>query len=173
MILLKIVNKYFSSLILIQVLLFTSWAAISAAWASDHLMFPVPSSAKGPRHIYLQDSAGEQDYFSIRLAYPSTRVLEHYQTVLQAWVTCQPSRPEWQSFEDATGSQPRFLHQLIRHWISRDNKSLVTVALRYSSKGAKWRSEPDSDLQEVFVLKYLSLDAKVDVRLLGASCERN
>ena len=104
--------------------------------------YPVPSDAYGIGHLTVKSSGAEEDYFSIKLRYPSKAVVHHYQKLLESWIECDESQPTWQSFGDLSGETPRFVHQLVQNWISRDNGTLVTLGIQYVSAGIESRTTP-------------------------------
>ena len=131
--------------------------------------YPIPSGATAIRHLRITDTGGEQDYFEIRLEYPSTLILDHYRKVFSRWTECKPPKT-WQSFGDITGPSPRFIHQLLSQWVSADNRSSVTLAARYYSEGVQHRSRPDNDIQRVALIEYKVPDARAHAALLGYQC---
>ncbi len=151
--------------------------AIAALWlvlvplARGQAMFPLPNGALESRHVALQLGVYEQDSFVLEEAYPSTSALAHYERVFAKWVSC-PARPsQWESFGDVSGVQPRFHHQLMRHWVNPGNNTAVTVALRYTSTGSHVRAAPDSTRQSVTVLRLNTKNAKSSLAQIGAACD--
>jgi hypothetical protein len=144
------------------------FAALSAA--RGQAMFPVPAAAQGVRHLALEPGVYEQDSFFLEVPYPSTLALAHYEHVLAHWHLCRTNGPLWDSFGDASGVEPRFHHQLVRYWVSKDNSTAVTLLLRYTSSGAQYRAAPDSSRQTVFILRHSTKDAKVFLKQFGAVC---
>ena len=135
--------------------------------ASD-LRYPLPEGAQHRQHLRLANM-GEQDYFEIDRPYPSTFVLDHYRKVFRRWTECKLD-DTWRSFGDVSGSNPRFIHQLVREWLRSDNHSVVTLAIRYYSKGAQHRALPDDDIQRVVLIEYEVPDAKAMVEQRGSKC---
>ena len=144
-------------------------ALISGAAIADATRYPVPKGAIDVKHVRFTDSGGEQDYFDVRLAYPSTRIVNHYRKVFESWIECRPSK-EWISFRDRRGPRPIFVHQSVWHWVRSDNNAFVTLAIRYYSNGSEYRVEPDSDIQHIFLIEYASPDARAVTDKTGAIC---
>ena len=133
------------------------------------MQYPVPDGAQNQRHLRLSDTGGEQDYFEIARPYPSTFVLDHYRKVFSQWKECK-SAETWQSFGDLSVPQPRFVHQLLREWVSPDNKSVATLALLYYSAGSQHRAVPDNDTQRVVLIEYKVPDGGAMAETLGYKC---
>ena len=131
--------------------------------------YPVPNGAIEVQHVRLADTGGEQDFFKIELKYPSTSVLDHYRNVFSRWGECKP-KGAWQSFGDLTGNKPLFVHQLLWEWVSADNRSVATLAIRYYSDGVQYRAQPDIDTQHVVLIEYKVPDARAMAKELGYQC---
>jgi hypothetical protein len=131
--------------------------------------FRVPDGAVEVRHVVLMPGRTAQDQYSIRLAFPSTAVLDHYRRELRDYIACEGRGQPWQGYGDAAAKQ--FFHLVIRHWVSRDNRELVTLGIRYASGGAAWRDRPDNDIQRVTVLHERVGNADGAARSQGSSCD--
>ena len=152
-----------------RALAFLCLAALSGQSIAAETRYPVPDGATSVKHVRLADTAGEQDYFEIKLAYPSTSVLEHYRKVFSHWTQCKPNEL-WQSFGDLSGPKPRFVHQLLWEWVSADNRSVVTLGVFYHSDGVQHRAKPDGDTQHVVLIEYMVPDARAMAAQLGYRC---
>ena len=149
--------------------IFCALALISGAAIADETRYPVPKGAIDVKHVRLADNGGEQDYFDVRLGYPSTRVVDHYRKVFKSWIECKPSN-EWALFSDRRGSNPIFVHQSVWHWVRSDDNAIVTLAIRYYSNGSEYRVKPDSDIQHVVLIEYASPEARTEAEKMGAIC---
>ena len=91
-------------------------AIVAAATAvAAETMYPVPKGALEVGHVALQPGVYEEDHFFLTEQYPRTSALTHYASIFSRWHSCHGAGDEWQSFADASGSEPLFIHQLIRH----------------------------------------------------------
>lgn len=152
-----------------RLLILLLMSGFCAAGVASDLRYPVPDGARNPRHIRLADTGGEQDYFDVARPYPSVSVLDHYRKVFAKWTECKPPEP-WQSFGDVSGAQPRFIHQLIWQWVKPDNRSVMTLLIRYESEGARHRVRPDNDIQRVVLIEYAVPDGLAAAKELGGKC---
>jgi len=150
--------------------------AAAALWLSVNpmahaqAMYEVPRGALEVRHVALQPGVYEQDSFVLEEPYPSTSALEHYERVFAKWQSCSSKGSQWESFGDVSAPEPKFHHQLIRHWVNPSNNTAIIVALRYSSAGAQFRSAPDNPHQGVFVLRLKVKNAKSALAQTGVIC---
>jgi hypothetical protein len=131
--------------------------------------YPVPNGAIDPKHVTLSGGASEQDYFAIKLAYPSIAVLDHYKRVFKGWTECKP-RNTWESFGDISVPEPRFIHQLMWMWIDSENRKLIVLGIQYWSKGPDYRPEPDNDVQHAYLLEVKPDDARTQAEQMGTKC---
>ncbi len=145
--------------------------AVPLMAAATEIMFPVPKGAKGVSHVQLGPDGGEQDYFWLDESYPSTSAIDHYSRLFAKWRPCQLPEKEWSAFGDASSDSPRFIHQLVRQWVSRSNDVAVTVLLRYSSPGLREHIVPDSNRQFVAVIRHRMPNAAQELAKTGAKCE--
>ena len=136
---------------------------------ADATRYPVPKGAMDVKHVRLADTGGEQDYFDVRLAYPSTRVLNHYRKVFENWIECR-NRSVWESFGERTGPHPRFVNQLLWNWVRSDDNAIVTLVIRYYSNGIEYRVPPDSNIQHVVLIENASPQARALAEKMGATC---
>jgi hypothetical protein len=134
-------------------------------------MLPVPTGATEVRHTVLQPGIYEQDSFVLSEAYPGETALQHYGRVLQAWQACPRDAAKWQAFADGSGPEPRYHHQLIRHFVNSTNTAEVTLMLRYTSGGKQVQPIPDNSQQHVVVLRLISFDAKSRLATIGVTCD--
>lgn len=129
--------------------------------------FPTLKEAYEIKHVRLSDSGGRQDYFKVRLPYPSTKVLVHYQEVFSKWIECgYPG--DWEALEDYSRKPPQQIHQLLRYWVSQDNKSYITLGIQYLS--SQRGSKPENDVQHVVLARFPSQDSRSEVQEFGAKC---
>src|SRR5713226_2989811 len=84
-------------------------------------MYPVPTGAAEVGHVALQPGIAEQDHFFLAEKYPGASAMEHYSKVFSKWRPCYWNERGWSSFSDASGSEPRFIHRFVRHWVSPNN----------------------------------------------------
>jgi hypothetical protein len=142
-----------------------------AALAHAKPMYPVPAGASDVRHVAIQPGTYEQDSFVLQRRYPSVEVLDHYQQVFAQWKACTPADARWLSYGDVSGPEPKYRHQLMRHWVNESNNVAVTVVLLYLSAGPQTRETPDNSNQIVSVLQWKTKNAKSAISQLGVVCE--
>ena len=142
----------------------------NVAAAADNLMFPTPRNAEQRGHAVIQRSVAEQDYYFVNADFPSTVVLDHYNKVFAKWVPCKTPEAGWVSYGDLSSGPGRFIHSRVKYWVSEDNKTAVTVFLRYVSKGADDRLRPDNNRQLVGVLRHRVDDARAFLSTFSATC---
>ena len=142
----------------------------NAAGAADKLMFPVAKSAEQLGHVVLQPSIAEQDHYSVNAEFPSTTVLDHYDKVFAKWVSCKTADSGWISYGDLSSGSGRFIHNNVKYWVSKDNKTAITVFLRYESKRDFDRLRPDNNRQFVGVLRHRVDDARGFLSAFHAKC---
>jgi len=148
-------------------------AIVAAATAvAAETMYPVPNGALEVGHVALQPGVYEEDHFFVTEQYPGTSALKHYASIFSHWRACHGAGDEWQSFADASGSEPHFIHQLIRHWVSPHNDVAVTLVLQYVSPGLAVREVPSSERQFVAVARLQHSDAEKDLVELGVNCAK-
>lgn len=141
-------------------------AALAAATT-----YPVPKGAYDVGRASIRPGRTEQDHFSIKLAFPSTVVMEHYRGYFSRFIECRGRGAPWEAGPDASAQRPRFIHQIVRHWVTEDNREVITLAIRYTSAGTEWRDRPDNDVQRVTLLYEKVFDAKRAARSKGSSCD--
>jgi len=122
-------------------------------------------------HASIRPGRTEQDHFSIKLAFPSTAVIDHYRGYFSRFIECRGRGAPWEAGADASAQTPRFMHQMVRHWITEDNREMITLAIRYVSAGTEWKDRPDNDVQRVTLLYEKLFDAKRAARSQGSSCD--
>jgi len=133
--------------------------------------YPVPAGAYDVGHASIRPGRTEQDHFSIKLAFPSTAVIDHYRGYFSRFIECGGRGAWWEAGGDAYAHPPKFMHQMVRHWVTEDNREMITLAIRYTSTGAEWKDRPDNDVQHVTLLYEKVFDAKRSVRSKGSSCD--
>jgi hypothetical protein len=143
--------------------------AASTASAAD-TMYPVPSGAIDPRHSEMRSGVYEEDSYHFTEQYPRSSALDHYAAIFAAWRPCLSSDDGWQSFPDASGPQPRFIHQLIRHWVNSQNDEAVTLVLMYQSPGLTTRDAPSTDDQFVAITRLRHAGADKHFEAMGVNC---
>jgi hypothetical protein len=151
------------------ILLFTLLQCPAALAASTS--YPVPEGAFDVGHAAIRPGRTEQDHFSIKLAFPSTAVIDHYRGYFSRFIECRGRGAPWEAGADTSAQTPRFIHQVVRHWVTEDNREMITLAIRYISAGTEWRDRPDDDVQRVTLLYEKAFDAKRAARSQGSSCD--
>ncbi len=157
----------------IQPLIVVALLAGSANADAAETVFPVPKTAYDVKHIVLKDTGTKQDYYKIKLAYPSMEVVAHYRTLFPGWWECSNKRG-WESFGDSANGKNEYVHQLIYHWVAPSNDKIVTLGLRYVSPGLESRQKPETNEQLVFVLLNEPVEnAKAETEQTGLVCVPN
>jgi hypothetical protein len=139
--------------------------------AATELMYPVPKGAIEVGHVALS-RVYEEDHFFLLERYPHTSAVKHYASIFSRWRLCHGSDEEWQSFGDASHSEPVFVHQLMRHWVNRQNDVAVTLVLRYESPGLTDRETPSTNRQFVVLTRLRQMDADKELAPLRVKCAR-
>ena len=142
----------------------------SAAFAAA-TTYPVPEGGYNVGHASIRPGRTEQDHFLIKLAFPSTAVIDHYRRYFSGFIECRGRGAWWEAGPDPSAHPPKFMHQMVQHWITADNRELITLVIRYTSTGAEWKDRPDNDVQHVTLLYEKLSDAKRAARSQGASCD--
>lgn len=147
--------------------------ANSAVVEAADTLFPVPKTAYDVKHVVLKDTGTKQDYYKIKLAYPSMKVVDHYRGLFPGWLECSNKRG-WESFGDSSNGKNEFVHQLIYHWVAPNNDKIVILALRYISSGIESRQTPVTNEQQVFLLVNEPVEnAKAEAEKTGSVCTPN
>ena len=146
--------------------LLQSTAALGAATS-----YPVPEGAFDVGHASINPGRTEQDHFSIRHAFPSTAVIDHYRGYFSRFVECRGRGSAWEAGPDGSTRPPKFIHQLVKIWVTEGNREVITLSIRYTSQGADWKDRPDDDLQNVVLIYEKVFDARQAARVKGASCD--
>jgi hypothetical protein len=141
----------------------------SLATAAD-TMFPMPRDALEPGHDVITPGTYEEDHFFLLEDYPGTSAATHYAKIFARWHPCEAPAAAWQSFGDASQSEPVFIHQLIRRWVNSRNDEVITLVLMYSSPGLSERSTPASNRQFVALTRLRHVDARRHVAEVGGRC---
>ncbi|MDH3287662.1 MAG: hypothetical protein OEP48_08075 [Betaproteobacteria bacterium] len=131
----------------------------------------MPESAFNVGHAAIRPGRTEQDHFSIKLAFPSAAVIDHYRGYFSRFIECRGRGTPWEAGPDASTQTPKFVHQMVRHWVTEDNREVITLAIRYTSAGTDWKDRPDNDVQRVTLLYEKVFDAKRAARSEGSSCD--
>ena len=151
---------------LVLVFAFAEGAPALAASTS----YPVPQGAFDVGHSSISPGRIGEDRFSIRLAFPSTDVIEHYRRYFSRFIECRGRGTAWEAGPDPS-TPPKFIHQLVKIWVTEEDREIITLAIRYASSGSDWRDRPDNDLQEVTVLYERVINARQAARAKGTSCD--
>jgi hypothetical protein len=114
----------------------------------------------------------EQDFFWIKAEYPAVPALSHYEKVFSDWLRCRSKQDEWSGYGDISGAEHRYLHNLVRYWISPQNDRAITLLMRYESKGAQYRKRPDNQEQFVAVIQHWTADAAGWLANLDVQCPK-
>jgi hypothetical protein len=163
----KKMKRYIQPLVVVA--LFAGVASTDAA----ETMFPVPKAAYDVKHVVLKDVGTKQDYYKVRLAYPSMEVVEHYRALFHGWWECSNKRG-WESFGDLANGKNEYVHQLIYAWVAPSNDKIVTLGLRYVSPGLESRPKSITNEQLVFVLLNEPVEnAKAETEQTGLVCAPN
>jgi hypothetical protein len=134
-------------------------------------MYPVPEGAFDVGHASIRPGRTEQDHFRVRHAFPSTAVIDHYRGYFSRFVECRGRGSAWEAGPDGSTRPPKFIHQLVKIWVTEDNREVITLSIRYTSEGAQWMDRPDNDLQNVVLIYEKVFDARQAARVKGASCD--
>jgi hypothetical protein len=90
------------------------------------------------------------DTFLLKVAYPDTSALTHYERVFAGWTPCRgPSG--WRGIKAREGYDS-YHHTLHRRWVAADRTRAVQLVLTYASKGTWPRERPDDDDQWGYLL---------------------
>ena len=133
---------------------------------------PVPDGAYDVKKLTLGTNNTQQLFFQIKEPYPSTRILEIYQSFLKSrgWTRCSGSKNNWSSHEDRTSDPYLLVHQLIEHWVyPDDSKLLILTAIYYSKDLVKER--PDNDEQRLIVWVQRTGNLEKELSELGVNCK--
>ena len=133
--------------------------------------YPVPEGAFDVGHASIRPGRTEQDHFSIRHAFPSTAVIDHYRGYFSRFLECRGRGSAWETGPDGSTRPPRFIHQLVKIWVTEDNREVISLSIRYTSEGADWKERPDNDLQNVVLIYERVTNAMQAARDKGASCD--
>jgi len=133
-------------------------------------MYPVPEGAYDVGHASIRPGRTVEDRFSIRLAFPSDSVVKHYRGYFSRLIECRGRGTAWEVGPDPS-TPPKFIHQLVKVWVTEDNREVITLAIRYTSSGAEWKDKPDNDVQDVTLLYEKVFDARQAARAKGTSCD--
>ena len=133
--------------------------------------YPVPEGAFEAGHASIRPGRTEQDHFSIRHAFPSTAVIDHYRGYFSRFVECRGRGSAWEAGPDGSTRPPKFIHQLVKIWVTGDNREVITLSIRYTSEGSGWMDRPENDLQSVVLIYEKVFDARQAARAKGASCD--
>ena len=121
-----------------------------------------------------QDAKRKQLTYEVNVDYPEVAItdVQYAEFKKSGWVKCGGDANEWTGYLDASGSNPRYVHQNIQHW--HKGNSLMTVTMRYYSKvdkGQVTMGRPGNSIQHVILVydDYSNL-SEVATRL-GLSCD--
>jgi len=154
----------------LRLIVFLAFLYCPAALATA-TTYPVPEGAFEVGHAAIRPGRTEQDHFSIKLAFPSTAVIDHYRGYFSRFIECRGRAKVWEAGPDGSTRPPRFIHRIVQHWVAENNRELITLAIRYTSTGAEWKDRPDNDVQHVTLLYEKVFDAKRAARSEGSSCD--
>jgi hypothetical protein len=140
--------------------------------AADGVALPLPPKAKEVKHIKV-DGGWLQTSYVVEEKYPDASVAQFYTSNIKTpWSRCFVGIPRWESFGDVSNGNNRFVHQRLMHWINRNEKKLLIVAMHYYSLGTETRSEPDTSSQYVTVAEYSEQDIEKAAELLKLKCRK-
>lgn len=158
---------------LIQTLVLIAFLANAGNAGATNTIFPLPKAAYDIRHVVIESTGTRQDFFKVKLAYPSMEVVTHYRALFAGWSECSNKRG-WESFGDTANNKQEYIHQLIYEWVPPSNDKVVTLGLRYVSPGIATRQTPSTNEQLVFVLLNEPLpNAKAETEQKGLVCTPN
>jgi hypothetical protein len=149
-----------------------SLIAGAAVASTPKLMFPVPAAAEKPQHVVMSPGTYEQDYFWIKAQYPATPALSHYEKIFAKWRKCRGKQEGWDGYGDISGTDPRYVHNFLRYWVSLKNDRAVTLLFQYQSKGVDYRKRPDDDKQFVALIQHWTPNAEKFFADIHVQCEK-
>ena len=158
---------------LIQALVLAAFLTNAGNAVATDTIFPLPRAAYDVRHVVIENTGTRQDYYKVKLAYPSMEVVAHYRALFAGWSECS-NKHGWESFGDPANNKKEYIHQLVYEWVPPSNDKVVTLGLRYVSPGIETRQTPSSNEQLVFVLLNEPLpNAKAEMEQEGLVCTPN
>lgn len=138
---------------------------------TEGVPLPLPAEAKEVRHISFHGGDAVQTSYIVDAAYPDQFVGKFYfENIKTPWIKCFERIPDWSSFGDSSNGKNRFVHQVLMHWINREENKLLLAALRYYSPGTKYRKVPEDSVQYVSVVQY-EQDPEEAIKWLKLKCE--
>ena len=147
-------------------------ANISLGLATESIDLPLPPGAKEIKHLK-PEGAWLQTNYVIEAKYPDNSVAEFYLSNIKApWSQCFIGIPEWQSLEDISNSNNRFVYQRLMYWINRKERKLLVVGMFYYSPGHESNHDPDNKTQRVVVAEYPTQDIDQITELMKLKCEK-
>jgi hypothetical protein len=110
-----------------------------------------------------------QTDFTLSVAYPDDRALDHYmKTIPGPWVRCDWG-PTWDSHLDGTLTPVHTVHQQLHMWVNRDAGRALMLAMRYYS-ASNCAPRPLNDEQKVVVVEYIGVDVDEHIKTLQLKC---
>ena len=146
---------------------------VSGATSLDMVdMLPVYHGAYDINKRKLGHGSNQQLSFRTKAAYPSIKVLDFYDKYFidSGWKKCRGNIEEWQSFVDAANGPDQLVHQIAHYFVKEDERKLSMVFILYRSDWSKGKTEPDSDMQNVFILMQKDIDLQEAFQRLSISC---
>ena len=117
---------------------------------------------------FLEGRAHQTD-FTLRVAYPDERALQHYmKTIGEPWMRCDWA-PNWDSHLDGTKAPMHTVHQQMHVWVNRAAQRTIMVAMRYYS-ASDCAPKPLNDDQRVVVVEYMGVNVDDHIRTLQLKC---
>jgi len=138
---------------------------------TEGVPLPLPAKAKEVKHFPFEGGGAIQTNYLVDVAYPDLSVGQFYfENVKTPWIKCFEQIPTWDSFGDSSNGKNRFVHQVLMHWINREEKKLLLVTLHYYSSGTEYRKTPENAVQYVSVVQY-EQDPEEAIKWLKLKCK--
>jgi hypothetical protein len=112
-----------------------------------------------------------QASFKLKSTYPTSAILEYYaQGLSDEWEACRSQAPGWDTYVSTAAGRDIFVHQVIRYWVNRRQKKMLSLVVRHYSKGSQFRCQPEDDVQYGVVVVSMSPELKKEIALLRLAC---
>jgi len=143
--------------------------ALLSACAQEPTAFDIPTSATSVERFPILGGNAFQTEFTLEATYPRTPALEFYRDHFGTdWLLCEWSGSEWQSFIDAQGDIPLFVHQQLYMLVNRKAQREIMLSMRYISE--QNGSLPDSNIQHIVIVEYMNSDSSETIKRLELRC---
>ncbi len=132
--------------------------------------FAIYDKAKDIDKFTFPSGSANQVFYKVKSEYPDQAVLDFYKKTISApWVECAEST-NWDSFEDTSGNEPLFIHQILHRWVNKEKYRLLLLAIKYRSQGSVSRKQPDNNIQNVYLVEYYEPNIDEVLSTLGITC---